>query len=206
MTREIATVMGHRGAYWLDRPGRTAEEAPDTLIRLLGLAPTDVVADIGAGSGYMTFRISPLVPDGMVLAVDIQKEMLDIIREKMPAAGADNVLPILGEITDPHLPEGGVDLALLVDTYHEFSHPYEMMTAIFRALRPGGRVVMVEARMEDPNVPIKRLHKMSEVQIRAEMEAVGLRWVETRDALPRQHFVVFARPDSTAGDNGASGN
>jgi ubiquinone/menaquinone biosynthesis C-methylase UbiE len=125
--------------------------------------------------------------------------MLDAIGEKMAQRGADNVVPVLGTVSDPHLPAGGVDVVLLVDAYHEFSHPREMMSAIYRALRPGGRVVLVEYRLEDPDVPIKRLHKMSEAQARREMAAVGLEWVETRDFLPRQHFMVFRRP---VGDGG----
>jgi ubiquinone/menaquinone biosynthesis C-methylase UbiE len=194
MGREIARVMGHRGADWLERSSREGEEAPDVLVRELELSPADVVADIGAGTGYFTFRLSPLVPDGTVFAVDIQEEMLDIIEEKMARAGVDNVFPVLGEIDDPRLPDGGVDLVLLVDSYHEFSHPMEMMRGIYRALRPGGRVVLIEYRLEDPDVPIKRLHKMSQEQAKAEMAAAGLQWVETRDILPRQHFMVFQKP------------
>jgi ubiquinone/menaquinone biosynthesis C-methylase UbiE len=194
MGREISQVMGHRGANWLERPGRESEEAPDSLVSELGLSPASVVADIGAGTGYFTFRMSPLVPEGTVYAVDIQEEMLGIIQENMTRRGVDNVIPVMGEIDDPRLPESGVDLALLVDAYHEFSHPREMMLGIYRALRPGGRVVLIEYRLEDPEVPIKRLHKMSEKQARAEMAAVGLKWVETKDFLPRQHFMVFEKP------------
>jgi ubiquinone/menaquinone biosynthesis C-methylase UbiE len=164
------------------------------LVRELELAPTDVVADIGAGTGYFTFRMSPLVPEGFVLAVDIQEEMLDRVRARMFRDSVDNVVPVLGEIDDPGLPPDSVDVVLLVDAYHEFSHPREMMLGIRRALRPGGRVVLVEYRLEDPDVPIKRLHKMSEKQARAEMDAVGLEWVETREVLPRQHFMVFRKP------------
>jgi ubiquinone/menaquinone biosynthesis C-methylase UbiE len=192
--REIAPVMGHRGSDWLERSDRILEEAPDVLVRHLELSPTDVVADIGAGTGYFTFRLSPLVPEGTVFAVDIQEEMLDIIGAKMAGAGVDNVIPVMGEIDDPRLPDDGVDIVLLVDAYHEFSHPMEMMLGIYRALRPGGRVVLVEYRLEDPEIPIKRLHKMSEKQARIEMTAVGLKWVETKDILPRQHFMVFRKP------------
>jgi ubiquinone/menaquinone biosynthesis C-methylase UbiE len=194
MGREIAQVMGHRGADWLERPDREGEEAPDLLVLELELSPTEVVADIGAGTGYFTFRLSALVPEGTVFAVDIQEEMLDTIQEKMARGGVDNVIPVMGENDDPRLPESRVDLALVVDAYHEFSHPREMMLGIYRALRPGGRVVLIEYRLEDPEVPIKRLHKMSEKQARAEMAAVGLKWVETRDFLPRQHFMVFQKP------------
>lgn len=194
MGREIAQVMGHRGSDWLERDERERDEAPDELVRELGLSPTDVVADIGAGTGYFTFRLSPLVPDGTVLAVDIQEEMLDVIRERMERGRVDNVIPVMGTVDDPRLPAGEVDLVLMVDAYHEFSHPLEMMRGILRALRPGGRVVLIEYRLEDPSIPIKRLHKMSQRQARAEMEAVGLQWVETRHFLPRQHFMVFQKP------------
>jgi ubiquinone/menaquinone biosynthesis C-methylase UbiE len=194
MGREIAQVMGHRGADWLERPERARDEAPDELVRQLGLTPGDVVADIGAGTGYFTFRMSPLVPKGTVFAVDIQQEMLDIIEERMARGKVDNIIPILGDVDDPRLPADSLDLVLLVDTYHEFSHPREMMEGVHRALRPGGRVVLIEYRLEDPEVPIKPLHKMSQEQARTEMDAVGLEWVETRDFLPRQHFMVFRKP------------
>jgi SAM-dependent methyltransferase len=194
MGREISEVMGHRGADWLERPGREQEEAPDVLVRELRLQPDDVVADIGAGTGYFTFRMSALVPRGRVLAVDIQPEMLDLIRERSERDAIDNVEPVLGRIDDPSLPEAGVDVVLIVDAYHEFSHPMEMMRGIVRGLRPGGRVVLVEYREEDPDVPIKPLHKMSEAQARREMAAAGLVWVETRDVLPRQHLMIFQKP------------
>lgn len=195
MGREIARPMPHAHADWLDRRERAEEEAPDTLVAALGLAPTDAVADIGAGTGYFTFRLSPLVPRGRVLAVDIQPEMLDEIAQRVTADGVENVVPVLGTVTDPGLEENSVDVALIVDAYHEFSHPREMMAAIRKALRPGGRVVLVEFRLEDPEVPIRPLHKMSQAQAREEMEAAGLEWVETRDMLPRQHFMVFRRPE-----------
>jgi ubiquinone/menaquinone biosynthesis C-methylase UbiE len=194
MGREIAQVMGHRGADWLERADREREEAPDALVRELKLAATDVVADIGAGTGYFTFRFSPLVPGGTVYAVDIQPEMLDAIGERMARDGIDNVVPVLGGIDDPRLPASSIDLALMVDAYHEFSHPREMMRGIYRALRPGGRVVLVEYRAEDPDIPIKPLHKMSEAQARAEMSASGLTWVETLEFLPIQHVMVFEKP------------
>jgi ubiquinone/menaquinone biosynthesis C-methylase UbiE len=196
MGREIALTMGHAHANWLDRPARAEEDAPDAVVAALGLAPTDVVADIGAGTGYFTFRMSPLVPRGRVLAVDIQPEMLDEITQRMAADRVDNVVPARGTVTDPGLEENSVDVALIVDAYHEFSHPREMMLAVRKALRPGGRLVLVEFRLEDPEVPIKPLHKMSQAQARAEMAAAGLEWVETRDILPRQHFMVFRKPEA----------
>jgi ubiquinone/menaquinone biosynthesis C-methylase UbiE len=193
MGREIAQVMGHLGAAWLDRPEREEEERPSVLIRNLGLAPADVVADIGAGTGYFSFRIAPLVPGGKVLAVDIQPEMLDIIRRKQRETGIRNVEPVLGAIDDPKLASGSVDLVLMVDVYHEFSHPREMMRAVARALKPGGRVALVEYRAEDPRVPIKPLHKMTQEQAGKEMGAVGLEWIETRDVLPWQHLMFFRK-------------
>lgn len=194
MGREIAQVMGHRGAAWLERPSREAEEFPDRVVRALDLSPADVVADIGAGTGYFTFRLSERVPHGRVYAVDIQEEMLDIIRERIRERGLTNIEPVRGTETDPNLPHATVDVALMVDAYHEFSFPHEMMTHIVDALKPGGEVVLVEYRGEDPTVPIKPLHKMTADQVRREMEAVGLAWRATKDFLPQQHFLVFEKP------------
>lgn len=193
MGREISQVMGHLGAGWLERAQREEEERPSVLIRNLGLAPTDVVVDVGAGTGYFSFRIAPLVPQGKVLAVDIQPEMLDYIRRRQGETEIRNVEPVLGTLDDPKLAPASVDLALLVDVYHEFSHPREMMLAIARALKPGGRVALVEYRAEDAGVPIKRLHKMSERQAIKEMSAVGLVWMETRSVLPWQHLMFFRK-------------
>jgi SAM-dependent methyltransferase len=193
MGREIAPVMGHRGAAWLERPERAEVEQPDRVVDSLRLAPDDVVADIGAGTGYFTFRIAERVPEGGVYAVDIQPQMLDILMERAWELGFENVEPVRGDVDDPNLPEDAVDLALIVDAYHEFSHPREMMEGIVRALRPGGRVVLLEYRGEDASVPIKPLHKMTEAQVRRELEAVGLRWVETQRFLPRQHILVFEK-------------
>jgi FkbM family methyltransferase len=193
MGREIAQVMGHLGASWLERAEREQEERPSVLIRNLRLAPTDVVADVGAGTGYFSFRIAPLVPQGKVVAVDIQPEMLEHIRRRQGETGIRNVEPVLGALDDPNLAPGSVDLALLVDVYHEFSHPREMMLAIARALKPDGRVALVEYRAEDAGVPIKRLHKMSERQAIKEMQAAGLVWIETRAVLPWQHLMFFRK-------------
>ncbi len=166
----------------------------DLLVKNLPLRPSDVFADIGAGTGYFTFRVSPLIPAGKVLAVDIQPEMLAIIEQRKQDTGAQNVFSILGSPENPHLPEASVDVALMVDAYHEFSHPREMMDAIVKALKPGGLVVLVEYRAEDPNVRRKPLHKMTEDQVRRELAAAGLRWRETRDFLRQQHFMVFVKP------------
>lgn len=192
--REIARVMSHHGAAWLERPDRDRTERPDEVVAQLGLRPDMTVADIGAGTGYFTFRLAARVPEGRVLAVDIQPEMLAILARRNAEEGTGNVVPILGSETDPGLPEAAVDVTLLVDSYHEFSHPREMLGAIFRATRPGGRLVLVEYRGEDPSVPIRPLHKMTEAQARLEVEAAGFRFVENRLFLPQQHFLVFERP------------
>lgn len=194
MGREISHVMGHQGAAWLERPGRQREEGTGLLIERLPLQADFVVADIGAGTGYFSFAVAQRVPDGRVLAVDIQPEMLAIVDEKKRATGVTNVQTVLGSITDPGLPSGAVDLIFIVDAYHEFSHPREMGEAMFAALRPGGKIVLIEYRAEDESVRIKRLHKMSEVQASKEMRALGFRWVETGDFLPQQHFLVFEKP------------
>lgn len=191
--RQIAHVMGTEGTQWLERPTRAEEEKTDLLLRALRLQPTDVVADLGAGTGFYTFRISPLVPQGRVLAVDIQPEMIQAIRENQARMHVTNVEPILGTALNPNLPQRGVDLVLLVDAYHEFDHPREMMRAVHNALRPGGRVALVEYRAEDPKVHIKRIHKMSLEQARKEVEAAGLEFVESREELPQQHLLIFRR-------------
>ncbi len=193
MGREIAQVMGHLGAGWLERPSREREEAPQTLIKALNLKPTDVVADIGAGTGYFNFRISPLVPQGMVLAVDVQPEMLAMMERTKREMHVANVKTVLGSTTNPNLKDSSVDLALMVDAYHEFDHPREMMQAIVQALKPNGRVVLVEYRGENPLIPIKPLHKMTQQQVRKEMQAVGLTWSETKDVLPQQHILIFRK-------------
>jgi precorrin-6B methylase 2 len=194
MDREIAQVMGHLGAGWLERPEREREEEPAKLMKALKLRPGDVVADIGAGSGYFTFRLADAVgPKGKVYANDIQKEMLDLIRQRQRAKRVSNVEPLLGTITDPKLPPASVDLILLVDVYHEFSHPYEMTEAMIKALKPGGRLVFVEYRLEDPKVPILLVHKMSQRQVLKEMAIHPLRHLETSDLLPRQHIIVFEK-------------
>ena len=194
MGREISRVMGHLAAGWLERPGREAEERPAVLIESLGLRPDDVVADIGAGTGYFTFRLARAVPNGRVLAVDIQPEMLALLEAGEAERGLTNVEPVLGEVDNPNLPAGAVDLVLMVDAYHEFSHPAEMMAGVVEGLRPGGRVALVEYRGEDPTVPIKPLHKMTEAQAIKEMRAAGLEHVETLGVLPTQHLMLFRKP------------
>lgn len=192
--REIAQVMGHQAADWLDRPERSEEERTDLLLDLLELAPDAVVADIGAGSGTLTFPIAARVPRGRVVAVDIQPEMLALITERAESQHTANVEPLLGAIDDTRLPADSVDAVLLVDAYHEFSHPKEMLDSIVRGLRPGGRVYQVEYRANDPAVPIKPLHTMTVEQARRELEAAGLAWRATIESLPRQHVIVFEKP------------
>ncbi len=195
MGREIAHVMGHTGAGWLERAERIAEERPDEVVKNFKLKPTDVVADIGAGTGYFTFRLSPLVKQGKVYAVDIQPEMLALMERRKAKEKADNVVTVQGTEQDTKLPAASVDLAFMVDAYHEFSYPREMMQSIVKALKPGGRVVLIEYRGEDPTVPIKLVHKMTVAQVRKELEAVGLQWKETKNFLPYQHFIVFAKAE-----------
>ncbi len=195
MGREIARVMSHRGAAWLERPEREREERPEVVIDALRLRPQDVVADLGAGTGYFTFRSAPRVPRGRVYAVDIQPEMLTVVERRADAEGVPNVVSVLGTEQDPGLAPASVDVTLLVDSYHEFSYPAEMLAAIRRATRPGGRLVLVEYRAEDPDSPIRPLHTMTEAQVRREVEASGFRFVENVPGLPLQHILVFARGD-----------
>ncbi len=194
MGREISRVMGFAGAAWLERVERDAEEATSALVAALPLEEDDVVADIGAGTGYFAFRMAPRVPQGNVLAVDIQQEMLDVMAARIERGNVQNVALIKGSETNPNLPADSVDVILMVDVYHEFSYPYEMGQAMTTALKKGGKVVLIEYRGEDPRVPIKPLHKMTEAQAKKEMEAAGLNWVETQDFLPQQHFMVFEKP------------
>lgn len=194
--REISHVMGHLGAGWLERPAREREERTDLLIDQLPLGPGDTAADLGAGTGFFSLPMAERVgPTGRVLAVDIQPEMLQIIQQRVERNGIGNIDTILATETDPRLPPNSVDMLLMVDAYHEFSYPREVMQGVVRGLRPGGRVVLIEYRGEDPMVPIKPLHKMTQQQAITEMQAVGLEWQETLDILPQQHFMVFRKPD-----------
>jgi|TARA_B100001093_G_scaffold470833_1_gene492605 ubiquinone/menaquinone biosynthesis C-methylase UbiE len=193
MGREISFVMGHQAAGWLNRPGRIKEEMPDDVVANMNLKPNEVVADIGAGSGYFSFRIAKLVPQGRVLSVDIQQEMLDIIELRKEEDGVKNITGILGEIDNPRLEIESIDAAIMVDAYHEFSHPFEMINGIYNALRPGGRIFLLEYRGEDETVPIRPLHKMTQKQVIKEMEIFGLQWTETLDFLPWQHMMVFTK-------------
>jgi ubiquinone/menaquinone biosynthesis C-methylase UbiE len=195
--REIAQVMGWQGAGWLERKERVKEEAPAKLLKTLELKPGMVVADIGAGSGYYTFRIAPLVgPKGKVLASDIQPQMLDIITKRAKEKKVTNVEPVKGTATDPKLPAGKVDLALMVDVYHEFEFPFEMMEKLVEALKPGGRLVFVEFKLEDQKIPILLVHKMSERQVLKEMLPLKeMQHTKTYGELPWQHVIVFTKKD-----------
>mgnify|MGYP000019063782 CR=1 FL=1 len=192
--REISHVMGHPAIGWLERENREDEEAPSRAIDALDLAPSTVIADIGAGSGYYSFRIARKIPLGKVMAIDIQPEMLDFLKKRSKELGVTNVIPHLGSVSGTNLPEKSLDAALMVDAYHEFSEPAEMLASLFQSLKPGGRIFLVEYRGEDPNVPIKPLHKMTEAQAKLEFEAAGFRFVTNRRELPWQHLLVFERP------------
>jgi precorrin-6B methylase 2 len=193
--REIAHVMGHEGADWLERPQREAEERPDVLVDALALMPGEAVADIGAGTGYFTWRMARRVgKNGRVYAVEIQQEMLDLLMANMKKRGVDDVVtPVLGAVDTPKLPPGSVDTILLVDVYHEFDHPFEMTEAMINALRSGGRLVFVEYRGEDPSVPIKPLHKMTIDQVRKEMSVHPVKFERTLTMLPQQHVIIFRK-------------
>jgi len=196
MGREIAHVMGFAGAEWLERSSREEEERLTLLVRSLHLKPGEIVADIGAGSGVISMRMAELLlPDGKVMAVDVQEEMLDRLQQNCEAVGVRNVESVLGTQETTGLKDASVDMALMVDVYHEFEFPYEMLKDISRAMKPGGRVVFVEYRKEDPTVPIKEVHKMSQAQVRreAELPEFGLKWTETIHVLPRQHILVFTK-------------
>jgi len=193
MGREIAHVMGHPALSWLERSNREDEEAPSKAIAALELRPTDVIADIGAGSGYYSFRMAEKVPQGKVVAIDIQQEMLDFLNKKSTELGIGNVQSHLGEIDDIKMPADSLDAALMVDAYHEFSHPAEMLASLHKALKKDGRIYLLEFRAEDPRVPIKALHKMTEEQARKEFAAAGFELSSNKRHLPWQHFMVFVK-------------
>ena len=167
--------------------------APSSGEANMGLEPDHVVADIGAGSGYFSFRIAKLVPEGRVMAVDIQPEMLEIIETRKAEEGVSNIEGVKGEVDDPNLAPNSIDAAIMVDAYHEFSHPFEMINGLYEALRPGGRIFLLEYRGEDASVPIRPLHKMTQEQVKKEMAVFGLEWSETLDFLPWQHMMVFTK-------------
>jgi len=193
--REIAHVMGHQAADWLERPEREEEEKTEVMIEALKFREGEVVADIGCGSGYVSRKIAKKVgATGLVYGVDIQQEMLDLLAKRMAMFRIANVRPVMGTTTDPKVPPASCDTMIMVDVYHEFDQPYEMVRGMIAGLKPGGRIVFVEFRKEDPAVPIKEVHKMSEAQVRLEMALhPELEFVENIGALPRQHLLVFRK-------------
>ena len=194
MGREIAAVMGWQGASWLERQERDREERTDLLLAALMLKPGNVVADIGAGTGYLSRRMAPLVmPGGKVFAVDVQPEMINLLQAGVKRSGLTQIEAKLSAVDDVKLTASSVDLAVMVDVYHELAYPYEVMTSLLKALKPGGRLVFVEYKAEDPRVPIKQLHKMSEAQIKREAAVFALDWERTVRTLPWQHVVVFRK-------------
>ena len=195
MGREIARVMGHQAADWLERPQREEEERTDLLVDALKFREGEIVADIGCGSGYISRKIAAKTgKTGTVYGVEIQQEMLDLLARNMERFKITTVKPVLGTTTDPKLPPGSCDTMIMVDVYHEFDFPFEMIRNMIAALKPGGRIVFVEYRKEDPAVPIKEVHKMSEAQVKKEMTAhPPLEHVETIGVLPRQHIIVFRK-------------
>ncbi|HEY2859306.1 MAG TPA: class I SAM-dependent methyltransferase [Terracidiphilus sp.] len=197
--RKIAGVMGMNGADWLVRPEREAEEQPEKALDALKLQPGMVVADIGAGVGYMSLRMAKRVgPSGKVYANDLQPEMLNMLRQNAAKAGIGNVVTVLGDVADPKLPANTMDLVLLVDVYHEFSQPQQMLRKIRETLKPDGRLVLLEYRAEDPNVPILAEHKMTVAQVKTELEAEGFVLQPVIETLPRQHILILTKAAAKA--------
>jgi SAM-dependent methyltransferase len=192
--RRYAYVMGPAGADWLVRPEREAEEKPDLALDEIGIAKGAVVADVGAGAGYFTWRLAERVgPSGKVYANDLEPKMLELLRVNLAQRKIANVEPVLGTIMDPKLPAGALDLILLVDVYHEFSEPQRMLRAMRESLKPDGRLVLLEYRGEDPAVPIRPEHKMTIEQVKAELTPEGFRLDRVSAKLPRQHILIFRK-------------
>ena len=192
--RQYAGAMGAAGAPWLVRSERDAEEQPDRALNELKIAKGSTVADIGAGVGYMSWRLAGRVGSmGKVYANDIQPQMLELLKRNIAERHIGNVVPVLGEADDPKLPPGQIDLVLMVDVYHEFTQPQQMLRHLRESLKPQGRMALVEYRAEDPNVPIMPLHKMTVGQVRSEIEPEGFRLLQVIETLPRQHLIIFTR-------------
>jgi ubiquinone/menaquinone biosynthesis C-methylase UbiE len=191
--REIAHVMSASGAGWLERSTRQEEEDADAAIAALPLAAGSTVADIGAGSGYYTFRIARRVPQGRVYAVEVQDEFVASLQARARQEGASNVTVVNGGEQSPNLPESSIDLAIMVDVYHELAYPREMLQALYKALRPNGQLLLLEYRAEDPSIPIKELHKLSVAQARRELAASGFELAQNGRFLPIQHYLLFRK-------------
>lgn len=191
--REIARIMDASGSDWLERPNRSKQENTEEIIRSMQLAPSTVVADVGAGTGYYTFRIAQLVPDGKVYAVEIQEELITKLNDKKKERSINNVEVIQGDTNTTNLPVGVIDLALMVDVYHELSWPREIISSIARSLKAGGQLVLVEYKGEDPSIGIKPLHKTTVAQLSRELSSMGFRLERRVDSLPIQHFLVFRK-------------
>ncbi len=191
--REIAHVMGYQGMSWLERTEREEEENTSKLLQNMDIQPGDTITDIGAGSGYHVFKMAPMVGDGLIYAVDIQPEMLAAMKSKRDAAAVKNINLVQGSEKTVNLPENSIDKVLMVDVYHEFNFPFEMMQSVKNAMRPDAKLYLIEYRGEDTSVPIKELHKMTEKQAVKEMQAAGLRLEKNSDNLPWQHCMVFVK-------------
>jgi SAM-dependent methyltransferase len=192
--RHIAPVMGVGGADWLDRGERETEENPDGALDVIAIKPGMVVADVGAGTGYMTLRMAKRVgPSGKVYAEDVQPDMLRRLRQNAAAAKLDNIQTVLGAEADPKLPPNTLDLILLVDVYHEFSQPQRMLRKMRESLKPDGRLVLLEYRKEDPSIPIRPEHKMSVQEVKLELEAEGFHLDQVLETLPRQHIIILTK-------------
>jgi len=191
--RRIAPVMGYQGAEWLERLERVDEEEPELALNVLQIPPGAAVADIGAGSGYITERLAKRVgPNGRVFANDLQPQMLDILSRRLAARNITNVTLVQGTVDDPKIAPASVDLALMVDVYHELSQPQAILRRLREALKPGGRLVLLEYRKEDPTIPIRFEHKMSVAEAKLEVEAEGFTLAKVDEALPRQHILIFS--------------
>ena len=193
--RVFAQPMSVQGAPWLERAERPEEEEPDRALRIMKIPKGAVVADVGTGSGYMAIKMAKIVgPQGKVYANDIQPAMLELLRKNVDKAKLTNVTPIQGAVDDPRLPAGALDLILMVDVYHEFSQPQKMLQKMREALKPTGRLVLLEYRAEDPNVPILPEHKMTRDMVKLEVEHEGFTLATVNEDLPRQHLIIFTRP------------
>lgn len=193
--REISFVMGFEGRDWLERQSREQEESISLALENLPISSNSVVADIGAGSGYYTFRIAPKVPEGKVYAVEIQDEAIQYLQNRTKELGFSNVVPIMGAEQTPNLPANSIDLVIMVDVYHELEYPQEMLAAIKESLKPDGKILLIEYRGEDPEVAIKPLHKMTLKQVEKELKANGFKLAENGQFMSIQHFLIFEKAD-----------